>query len=31
MQTRTFGVVDANPYPWPFDAAVDPSRLRPVG
>jgi len=26
MQTRTFGVVDANPYPWPFDAAVDPSR-----
>ena len=22
----TFGTVDANPYPWPYDATVDPAR-----
>ncbi len=26
MDTRTFGVVDANPYPWPYDATIDPAR-----
>lgn len=26
METRTFGTVDANPYPWPYDATIDPAR-----
>jgi nicotinamidase-related amidase len=28
--TRTFGVVEAEPYPWPYDGSIDPERTAVV-